>query len=119
MLLLVRVSLPPRSDGVTSITRARRFPLQLPLLFRAAVGGRWRRAKTLAISRDGLSFTARNKLPIGTRLDMRFFVGNRPVTSEVACRGRVVRLKQPDQHSRTPTYGVTIDSYRFCPTEVI
>lgn len=96
-----------------SSTRARSFPLRLPLWFRVGSGKPWRRAKTLAISRNSLSFTARTKLPIGTRLDMRFMVGIKAVSSEVACRGRIVRLKQPDQDSRTLTYGATIESYRF------
>jgi hypothetical protein len=110
----VEIILPQRiGDGVTSPTRARRFPLQLPLWFRASADEPWHRARTLTISATGLSFTARNKLPIGTRLDMRFVVGLKSASSEVACRGRIVRLQQADEDTRTRTYGATIESYRL------
>lgn len=82
-------------------------------MFRAGAGEPWQRAQTVAISGDSLSFTARTKLPVGTSLDMRFVVGTKSASSEVTCRGRIVRLKQPDQKSKTLTYGATIESYRF------
>lgn len=97
------------------VTRARRFPLRLVLLFRTGPADRWRRATTLEISRDRLSFVARNRMSIGTEIDMRFTVGRRPVTSEVACRGRVVRLKKPDRKSGILTYGATIEWSRLTP----
>ncbi|HEX6163442.1 MAG TPA: PilZ domain-containing protein [Vicinamibacterales bacterium] len=103
--------IPPKGAAVRkALTRARRFPLQLPMLFRAGAGERWRKARTLGIGRDGLSFSSRNKLTIGTLLDMRFFVGRKPMQSEVECRGRIVRQKL-DRTART--YAATIDSYRF------
>lgn len=94
-------------------TRARRFPLRLPLWFRVDAGEPWRRARTLAISRTGLSFTARSKLPLGTRLQMRFILGIKSVGSEVACRGRIIRLRRAPQKSGAVTYAATIDSYRL------
>ncbi len=98
---------------MTILTRARSFPLRLPLFFRAGAGERWRRATSLAISRDSLSFARWNKLPVGTPLDMRFIVGHEPAAAEVACRGHVTELKAAEVHSATPTYAATIESYRL------
>jgi hypothetical protein len=100
---------------VTSLTRARRFPLRLQLLFRSRAAEPWRRARTVAISRDGVCFVARNKMPVGTPLDMRFVVGREPAAAEVACRGRVIRRKASAAKTGTPTYGATIDWYRLKP----
>jgi hypothetical protein len=86
----------------------------LPLLFRARAGERWRLARTVTISRDGVSFAARRKLPIGARLDMRFIVGGR-ASSVACCKGRVVRLKTPERDSESAVYGATIDHYRLQP----
>jgi hypothetical protein len=84
-------------------------------MFRAGAGEPWQRAETVAISGDSLSFTAKTKLPVGTSVDMRFVVGTKSVGSEVACRGRIVQLEQPDpeKKSKTLTYGATIESYKF------
>ena len=98
---------------MTSPTRARRFPLELPLWFRAGADEPWHRAKTLTISGTGLSFTARCRLRLGTRLQMRFILKVDSVRSEVACRGRIVRLHPAQQKAGTLTYGATIESYRL------
>lgn len=102
---------------MTGPPRGRRFPLRLPLWFRAGAREPWRRAKTLAISGTGVSFIARTKLALGTRLHMRFIVGLRSVCSEVACRGRIVRLKRSLDNPGALTYSATIDSYRFNPVK--
>ncbi len=98
---------------MASSTRARRFPLRLPLRFRVGVGEPWHRARTLDISQTGLSFTARCRLRLGSRLHMRFILRLSSACSEVACQGRIVRLRRAQQNSGHVTYTATIESYRF------
>lgn len=99
--------------GVGHRPRAARFNLRLPIRYRASGATVWDEGTTENISRSGVLFRALYPLEVGTSVDMSFVL---PVemaggTSEVNCRGRVVRV-QPDRGSRAGL-AATISNYHI------
>ena len=53
-------------------TRALRFPLRLPLRYRAVAEGTWREGLTENISRSGVLFRAQDLLQVSTPVELSF-----------------------------------------------
>ena len=94
-------------------TRAPRFPLQLPLRYRAVGEGTWREGRTENISRSGVLFRAENLLQVSTAVELTFMLSVADLNSEVFCRGQVVRTVPPAGPSDPPSLAATIANYHF------
>jgi hypothetical protein len=72
------------------VTRATRFPLHLPLLYRESGTDPWQESSTVNISRTGILFETGQALPLQTVVEMRIKI---PLPSQATlfCRGPVVR----------------------------
>lgn len=103
------------SNTPTYRHRAQRFNLQMSMRFRL-VRGDWSEAWTENISRSGVLFRARERVPANTQIELRVrmpweMTGTR--AAEVFCRGRVVRVLLPvDAHSPLALAAI-IQDYRF------
>ena len=105
-------------SGVTMaamLTRAQRFPLQLPIRYRKIGGRNWFEGKTENISRSGILFSVDRVFKPRTAIQMSFTLpisikGDRP--GEVLCRGSVVRTVAAVGPNR-PCVAVSIQRYRF------
>ncbi len=74
--------------------RARRFPIQTPLQYRASGSTGWSAGTTLNISRSGVLFRAAGEIELATMLEMRIVFPaeiTRAAPANVVCLGRVVR----------------------------
>ena len=104
---LAQVALgPPR-------TRAPRFPLHLPLRYRAVGEGSWREGLTENISGSGVLFRAQDLLQVSTPVELTFRLSVADLNSEVFCRGQVVRTVPPAGPSGPPALAATIADYHF------
>ena len=95
--------------------RARRFPIQAPVHYRAN-DGLWRHGTTENISRSGLLFRVEEALPTDTPVE---FVVELPTVlhgernARVVCRGRVVRSEEPPGDLPGMMLAAAITSYQF------
>jgi len=103
-------------DATGARQRARRFPIQTVVHYRAVGEEGWREGRTDNISESGILFQTAQVLPTNTRIEMRLTL---PVavaglrTPEIVCRGRVVRSLPPDSSRPVPALAATITVYRI------
>jgi hypothetical protein len=93
--------------------RAQRFNLGVTLRYRREGERRWHEAVTENISRSGVLFRAREVVAVDTPLEMRFTLSAGAISSDVSCRGRVVRTVLPERPRAGAGTAVTIRTYRF------
>jgi hypothetical protein len=78
--------------------RAPRYPIRIPLRYRASSDPQWREAHTENISRSGVLFRTEHSMPLQTPIEMLLAlpveIGGAGATSTVICRGRIVRTEQ-------------------------
>src|ERR1700746_3614856 len=96
--------------------RAQRFNLHLPLRYRRVGDEGWRQGTTSNISRSGLLFDAEEVLQPNVQLEINLVLpaeiaGLSP--TEVVCRGEVVRSRDPEGASTSPTLAAKILQYHF------
>ena len=93
--------------------RAPRFSLGVALRYRLEGEREWHDAVTENISRSGVLFRAREALAVDTPLEMRFTLSAGAASSDVRCRGRVVRTVSPERSQSVSGTAATIRTYRF------
>jgi hypothetical protein len=98
------------------MSRATRFPLHLPVRYRADQG-RWCRGTTVNISRTGLLLRAEEAVELSAELEM--IVDLPPIRRgelppQIVCRGRAVRLVEPLHPASPPEFAATITHHRLC-----
>ena len=96
--------------------RARRFNLQLPLLYRPLGESEWRPGTTENISRSGLLFRAQEQLKPAAQLEISLVLppeiaGLAP--TEVVCRGEIVRSVSGEGVEVNPAIAAKILQYHF------
>jgi PAS domain S-box-containing protein len=105
----------PRAREV-SPARAQRFYLQLPLRYRRLGEKQWHEGTTENISRSGMLFEADELLQPAAQLEINLVL---PVeiagisSTEVVCRGEVVRTVQSRGETLSPALGARILQYHF------
>lgn len=95
--------------------RATRYPLHLPVRYRAG-GGSWHQGTTENISRSGVLLRAGETITPDVAVEL--VVQLPPVDShepaaEVLCRGRVVRAVPPADDDAAALVGATITHYQL------
>jgi len=106
------------NDGTTQIARkrARRFPVQMSLRYRARGGRQWRSGITQNISYSGVLFLVEcleePNTPIEMSLILPVEVFEEPA-AELLCEGVVVRAMRSDADRGLPALACTISRYRF------
>jgi hypothetical protein len=100
----------------SSLARAQRFQLHLPLKYRRLDEEKWHRGETKNISRSGLLFQSEDVLQPNVILEINLVLpaeiaGLSP--TEVVCRGEVVRTVQPAQGEMPPALAARILQYHF------
>jgi hypothetical protein len=101
--------------------RAPRFPLHLPIWFRAADTGGWRETQTENISASGVLVRYREPLPLDTAVEFRFTLPlNVPHQAgqpggEVRGRGRVARIVEAPVERNEAGFAIAIEQYALRP----
>ncbi len=96
--------------------RANRFPVQIPVRFRALHGSEWFEAQTENVSHTGVLFQTNYILKPKTLLEVRLEL---PPTkrngthAQVVCKGEVVRIEQTRCGEISPALAVAIHDYRL------
>jgi hypothetical protein len=93
------------------VSRLERFPLRLPIRYRAVGAPLWRHGTTENISAQGVLVRGAILPDLNTALDFRFEVEVGVHRSEVACRGAVVRTATDSEGE--PAFAATIDAFTF------
>jgi hypothetical protein len=88
----------------TSLLRAPRFPLRMPLQYQKSGVSHWFEGKTLNISRTGILFHADESVPKDATLDIRVEF---PGKVTFSCQGSVVRTENS-------AFAVRIHRYNLC-----
>jgi PilZ domain-containing protein len=95
--------------------RAARFPLHLPVRYRAMGQPEWRQATTRNISASGVLVEGADPLAVATELEFSLVLqGSQPAadSGQVAGRGRVVRIITAPE-SAVPGFAIAIADYQF------
>jgi CheY-like chemotaxis protein len=106
----------PVQERPTPPSRAQRFQLHLPLRYRRLGEKQWHEGKTENISRSGMLFQADELLQPNAQLEINLVL---PVeiaglsSTEVVCRGEVVRTVEPQGETLTPALAARILQYHF------
>jgi hypothetical protein len=100
----------------SSLSRAPRFHLQLPLKYRRLDEQRWHDGETRNISRSGLLFEAEDFLQPNVQLEINLVLpaeiaGLSP--TEVVCRGEIVRTVKSAADEMPPALAAKILQYHF------
>ena len=96
--------------------RARRFNLQLPLRYRPLGEKSWRPGTTENISRSGLLFQAQEALHPSAQLEISLVLPAEIAglaSTEVICRGEIVRSVQARGSNVNPALAAKILQYHF------
>jgi len=100
----------------SSLARAQRFQLHLPLKYRQLHEEKWHDGTTQNISRSGLLFQSEDLLQPNVILEINLVLpaeiaGLSP--TEVVCRGEVVRTERPAKTEMPPALAARILQYHF------
>ncbi len=97
-------------------SRAQRFQLHLPLRYRRLGENQWHEGKTENISRSGMLFQADEVLQPSAQLEINLVLPAEIAglsSTEVVCRGEVVRTIEPNGKTITPALAARILQYHF------
>ena len=97
-------------------SRAQRFQLHLPLRYRRLGETQWHEGKTQNISRSGLLFQADQALQLHSQLEINLVLPAEIAgvsSTEVVCRGEVVRTVESPEQSLSPALAARILQYHF------
>jgi PAS domain S-box-containing protein len=105
-----------RAPDPSTLSRAPRFQLQLPLKYRRLDEERWHEGETRNISRSGLLFDAEDALQPSIQLEINLVLpaeiaGLSP--TEVVCRGEIVRTVKAAGEEMPPALAAKILQYHF------
>ncbi|HET6179044.1 MAG TPA: ATP-binding protein [Candidatus Sulfotelmatobacter sp.] len=108
----------PRTARVREIppTRAQRFQLHLPLRYRRLGEKVWHEGTTENISRSGMLFQADEVLQPSAQLEINLVLPAEIAglsSTEVVCRGEVVRTVEPGGKALSPALAARILQYHF------
>ena len=107
---------PLQNSTPTNLSRAPRFSISMPVLFRAREEREWRGGTIENISRSGVLFRAEHVFLPETRVEMSFAL---PVSvlgegaAKVTCRGLIVRTVPPSGRNDFPAVAASILNYRM------
>lgn len=96
--------------------RAQRFYIQLPLRYRRLGEKEWHAGTTENISRSGMLFEADEILQPAVQLEINLVLPQEIAglsSTEVVCRGEVVRTVEPSGEGVTPALAARILQYHF------
>lgn len=100
-------------DG-KSTRRAPRYPISVPVRFRAAEGD-WVDGTTVNLCAHGMLIRTGLAPVLSTRLQLQFgLTGDLSSGPQVKCSGRVVRTEQPEDEAAV-LVAVTIDDFQLRP----
>ena len=97
-------------------TRAQRFAIHIPILYREPQTSKWFEGRTENISYSGVLFRAEYPLQPKTTVELRFEL---PIAilgearGEVVCKGAVVRIEESPISGIPPALAVAIEGYRM------
>jgi PAS domain S-box-containing protein len=97
-------------------SRAQRFQLHLPLRYRRLGESQWHEGTTENISRSGMLFQADEVLQPSSQLEINLVLPAEIAglsSTEVVCRGEVVRTIEPNGKALSPALAARILQYHF------
>ena len=97
-------------------SRAQRFQLHLPLRYRRLGESQWHEGTTENISRSGMLFQADEVLQPSSQLEINLVLPAEIAglsSTEVVCRGEVVRTIEPNSKALSPALAARILQYHF------
>ena len=98
------------------IPRAERFPMRIPLAYRATGDSEWLSGTTANISASGVLFVADSILEPGAPVEMRLVFPGRTADvphGRVMCHGRIVRVQPLASAEGRSALAATIANYRL------
>jgi hypothetical protein len=106
---------------IGTVGRAKRFEIEVPVMYRAKGESEWRTGKSKNISRTGVMFVAEDSIPVGTELEIHIVLNGmaapqpeaEPATTPVACKGEVVRNVLVPWPEVFPTIGARFSDHDF------
>jgi hypothetical protein len=102
-------------DTVALVKRASRFPIRVPLQYRAVGERRWSNGSTENISCSGVLFRGEYALELNTAIEMMFVLPvPAPPTAEIKCKGCIVR-SVPCSEGDSSILAATILDYGMRP----
>ncbi len=99
-----------------NVARAQRFPLHLPLRYRAHGEIAWHLSQTENISSTGVLFQAENQLKLDTPVELSFVLPGEVAGAGgaiVFCHAEIVRTILPPASDIAPALAVRILDYQF------
>ena len=103
-------------EQLSSVLRARRFNLQVPLRYRRLGEIEWSKGTTENISRSGMLFRAEQVIQPQVQLEINLVLPPEITglsTAEVVCKGEVVRALLSDTATMRPAVAAKILHYEF------
>lgn len=94
--------------------RAPRIRAQVPLHFREVGGFGWKTGTTENISQSGVLFKADKEIKVGTPVEMQYAPPAQvtwTTSSQVSCRGRIVRTQAAPSPASKPACAAKIMTY--------
>lgn len=98
--------------------RAPRFPLHLPVWFRAGHNEGWRETQTENISASGVFVRWTDPLPLDTTVEFRLTLPANDTSragGEIAGRGRVARVVETPVERCQSGFAIAIEQYNLHP----
>ena len=99
---------------MTRVSRAPRFPIVTPVLWRPRSRDNWSNGTSVNASRSGMLFRTDQLPAVGTEVELIIALSWEAEASEnadIKCSGRIVRTNESDPGG--PAVASTIDSYSF------
>ncbi len=97
--------------------RAKRFAIQVPVLFRQTGQISWSQGRSENISRSGILFCSEEEVEIGTHLELSFKLRGEEMGGEegamVICQAQIVRRVLPPAPDAPPALAARILDYRL------
>lgn len=103
-------------EKLSSVLRARRFNLQVPLKYRRLGEVAWSKGTTENISRSGMLFRAEQVIQPQVQIEINLVLPPEITglsTAEVVCKGEVVRALPSDTATMSPAVAAKILHYEF------
>jgi len=103
-------------EKLSSVLRAKRFNLQLPLKYRLLGELAWSKGTTENISRSGMLFRAEKVIQPQVQLEINLVLPPEITglsTAEVVCRAEVVRALHSDKATMSPAVAARVFQYEF------
>ena len=99
--------------------RAERFPIKVPVQYRALGENEWHVGASENISSTGIFFLCSQSAELHEHVEIDFVLrGGQFLATHVVCLGHIVRAERKQQNSELHAFAARIESYHLLPGEI-